>query len=67
MIENAGKIRETRLKNGANIFYQSIGLDNDDAEDVLAISCTHGQVPEALRVAHLIATAVVKGESLGRA
>lgn len=67
MIKNAGAVREMHLKNGAKIFYQSVGLSAGDAEDVLTISCTHGQIPEALRVAHLIATAIVKGESFGRA
>ena len=67
ILKRAGKINEMQLRNGKKIFYQAIGIENEDAENALAISCTHGEIPEALRVAHLIATAVVKGESFGRA
>ncbi len=67
IIKNAGEIKEMQLKNGTKVFYQNIGISDEDAEDAIAISCTHGQIPEALRVAHLIVTAIVKGESFGRA
>ena len=67
MIKNAGKIKSFQLKNGAKVFYQCVGMPDDEAEEVIELSCTHSQIPEALRVAHLIATAVVKGESFGRA
>lgn len=67
MIENAGKIKECSLSNDKKVYYQSIGLSAEDAEDILLMSSTHGDIPESLRVAHLIATAVVRGESYGRA
>ena len=67
MIENAGKIKECSLSNDKKIYYQSIGMSDEDAEDALRMSSTHGDIPEPLRVAHLIATAIVKGESYGRA
>ena len=66
-VKHAGKIRKCKLKKGKILYYQSIGMDDDDAEDVIDLSCTHGFIPEPLRVAHLIATAIVKGESAGRA
>jgi endonuclease V-like protein UPF0215 family len=67
MIKNAGKIKTFKLQSGANVYYQSIGLDDEETEDIINLSTTHSQIPEPLRVAHLIATAVVKGESSGRA
>ncbi len=67
MIKNAGKIRGCKLKDGQSIYYQSIGISDEDAEDALMLSSTHGDIPEPLRVAHLIATAIVRGESYGRA
>jgi endonuclease V-like protein UPF0215 family len=67
MIKNAGKIKSFQLKNGAKVFYQCIGLSDEEAEEIIELSSTHAQIPEALRVAHLIATAIVKGESFGRA
>ena len=67
MIENAGEIKKFSLKKGVDIFFQSIGISDSEAEEVIRLSTTHSQIPEVLRVAHLIGTAVVKGESSGRA
>ncbi len=67
MISNAGKVEECILKSRDKIFYQHTGIAAEDAEDAIMLSTTHGNLPEPLRVAHLIATAVVRGESYGRA
>ena len=67
MIKNAGKIKECKLNNDKKIYYQSLGMSDEDVEDTLLLSSTHGDIPEPLRVAHLIATAIVRGESYGRA
>ena len=67
MIGHAGKIKKTVLKNGVKVFYQSIGISDEETEEVIQLATTRSQIPEVLRVAHLIATAVVKGESSGRA
>lgn len=66
-IKNAGKIKTYSFKKGKNLYYQSIGLGDEEAEEILSLSSTRGFIPEPLRVAHIIATAVVKGESAGRA
>lgn len=67
IILNAGKIKSCSLKNNKKVYYQSIGLSDEETEEIIQLSCTNSQIPETLRVAHLIATAVVKGESGGRA
>lgn len=67
MIENAGVIKECRLKNKKKVYYQNVGIDDDEAEDVILLSSTRSDIPEPLRIAHLIATGVIKGESAGRA
>lgn len=67
MILNAGKIKICELRNLKKMYYQTIGLEDEEAEDVIRLSSTHGDVPEPLRVAHLIASAIIKGESSGRA
>lgn len=67
MISNAGKVDECILKNKDKIFYQHAGITAEDAEDAIMLSTTHGNLPEPLRVAHLIASAIVRGESYGRA
>ncbi|MBU5537207.1 MAG: DUF99 family protein [Candidatus Aenigmatarchaeota archaeon] len=67
MILNAGKIKICELRDSKKVYYQAVGLEDEDAEEVIRLSSTHGDIPEPLRVAHLIATAIVKGESSGRA
>jgi endonuclease V-like protein UPF0215 family len=67
VIERAGEVKECGNGNGGKIFYQSIGLKDVEAEEIIGMSCTRSQIPEPLRVAHLIATAIVRGESFGRA
>jgi hypothetical protein len=65
-IKNAGKIKKFKFKDKF-IYYQCKGIERDEAEEIIRISCTRGYIPEPLRVAHLIAAALVKGESHGKA
>jgi len=65
-ILNAGKIKEYRVKD-KRVYYQSIGLRDEEVKEIIDLSSTRSFIPEPLRVAHIIATAVVKGESGGRA
>lgn len=66
-IENAGEIKECYVKDFKKVYYQNIDIDDNMTKEVIKLSCTRSFIPEPLRVAHLIATAVVKGESYGRA
>jgi endonuclease V-like protein UPF0215 family len=66
MILNAGKIKELKLEK-FSIYYQNLGLEDEETEEIILISTKHAQIPEPLRVAHLIATGIVKGESEGHA
>jgi endonuclease V-like protein UPF0215 family len=67
LIEKAGALKPCTLKRGKKVYYQSVGLSDERAEDIIILSSTRSSIPEPLRVAHLIATAIVKGESSGRA
>ena len=67
MILNAGNMKTCELRNLKKAYYQTIGLEDEEAEDIIRLSSTHGDIPEPLRVAHLIAAAIIKGESSGRA
>lgn len=49
------------------IFVKSTGIEQDELKVIIEQSTVRGALPEALRVAHLIATGVVAGESRGRA
>jgi len=62
LLKKAGKVYQL-----GEIFVQAIGLSLKQAEEIIDITCTHSLVPEPLRVAHLIASGVVDGESRGRA
>ncbi|MEM4282412.1 MAG: DUF99 family protein [Candidatus Woesearchaeota archaeon] len=49
------------------IYIQAVGIDLEQAVALIKRTCTRSFIPEPLRVAHLIAAGVVKGESRGRA
>lgn len=69
-----GGARKWRLIEGAGpveaigrLYVQRTGLDLDEAARLIAGLCPHSLVPEPLRVAHLIAGGLARGESRGRA
>ncbi|MGD1060474.1 MAG: DUF99 family protein [Methanomassiliicoccales archaeon] len=49
------------------LFVSACGMDIGDVSSLLRQSVVRGVLPEPLRVAHIIASAMVKGESRGRA
>lgn len=51
----------------AGVYCQPVGISPDQAEDLIADMQIHGQLPEPLRVAHMIAGGVTTGESRHRA
>jgi hypothetical protein len=62
LVEKAGPLEKV----GA-MWVQRIGLERDEAEGLLRATTLHGNLPEPLRLAHLIAGGVTTGESRGRA
>jgi len=61
-MKGAGRIYPVRV-GGGRIFMQLCGMEREDAEEILLQTTTHGLMPEPLRVAHIIATGVSRGES----
>jgi endonuclease V-like protein UPF0215 family len=61
-MRRAGRIYPVKVR-GGRIFMQLCGMEKEDAVEVLLRTTTHGLMPEPLRVAHLIATGVSRGES----
>jgi endonuclease V-like protein UPF0215 family len=56
-IVNAGEIFETYTrKKSEKIYMQISGILEEDAEKILQLTSTRSNIPEALRVAHLIAS-----------
>lgn len=61
LIECAGPMEPV-----AGVFVQRAGISLEDVEKLVRRFALHGNLPEPLRVAHLIAGAIVRGESGGR-
>ncbi len=61
LIESFGPLE----KLGA-LWVQRIGLTTREAEELLAATTSHGNIPEPLRLAHIIAGGVETGASRGR-
>jgi len=57
-----------RVETGYNpVFVKCAGLSVLEAERILHQATVQGVIPEAIRVAHLVATAIVRGESGSKA
>jgi len=68
-IDRAELPKEHRYPQGrgkAHVYFQAFGIGDEDAHAILDISSTRSLMPEPVRVAHIIASGVVKGESYGR-
>ncbi len=65
IIRRAGKIYKITQENP--VYIQLCGIDKESAVELVRMTSTHSNIPEPLRVAHLIATGVVLGESTGKA
>jgi endonuclease V-like protein UPF0215 family len=60
-IESAGKIIEVHTRNtGETVYMQIAGVSQEDAEKILKSTSTRSNVPEALRVAHIIASGLTR-------
>ena len=67
-ILNAGPITEVQTPwRGGPVHIQCKGIETTAAATVVAGSAIHSRLPEPLRLAHLIATGIVLGESSKRA
>jgi endonuclease V-like protein UPF0215 family len=62
LIEQAGAMEPLR-----GVYVQRAGLSLGEARDLLAATTLHGNLPEPVRLAHLIAGGIVTGKSRGRA
>ncbi len=61
MIQNAGEILEvsTRVRK-ERLYMQVAGISKEDARKIVKLTSTRSSIPEALRVAHLIASGVTE-------
>jgi len=62
-IESAGKIIKVQMRNTEEAVYMQIaGISQKDAEKILRNTSTRSNIPEALRVAHIIASGLARSE-----
>jgi endonuclease V-like protein UPF0215 family len=58
-ILNAGEPIEVSTRNAkAKVYMQTVGVSKEDAQKILRLTSTRSNIPEALRVAHLIASGI---------
>jgi len=62
LMQKAGPVEKI-----GKIYIQRKGITLKKAKEILRITCTRSLIPEPIRIAHLIAGGVVKGESGGKA
>ncbi len=62
LIKKAGPVHEFN-----NIYFQIKGIDIKKTRQILKITCTRSLIPEPIRIAHLIASGIINGESKGKA
>ncbi len=69
-VKDAGKIYGAKVEcnnRKGKLYYQKAGIAASTARKIIKTSLKTSLYPEVLRIAHLIATGIVLGESLGRA
>ncbi len=60
-MENAGKLFEVETRNGENpVYLHMAGILREDAENVMKKTSIRSNIPEALRVAHIIASGLTR-------
>lgn len=60
-MENAGKLMEVKTRSGENPVYMHIaGILRKDAEKIMKKTSIQSNIPEALRVAHIIASGLTR-------
>jgi endonuclease V-like protein UPF0215 family len=68
IMEKAGEIYSIAVEKGrSSIYILKIGVSLENVGKIIRFSSTRGNIPEPLRVAHLIATGIILGESRGKA
>jgi len=68
VIKKAGRIEKVSLKERKSpIYIQKAGISLESAIKIVRLSTTRSNIPEPLRVAHMIATGIIFGESRGKA
>jgi uncharacterized protein len=65
IVQKAGKIQ--KIHNKEPVYIQTSGISGEDAEEIVKLATTRSAIPEPIRVAHIIASGVITGDSKGSA
>ena len=58
---NAGELFEVETRNGENpVYVQTAGILHEDAKNIIRKTSTRSNIPEALRVAHIVASGLAR-------
>ncbi len=61
--QNAGKLIEVETRKGEHpVYMEIVGISEEDAKKILWKTSTRSNIPEALRVAHIIASGLAKSK-----
>ncbi|HWQ47702.1 MAG TPA: DUF99 family protein [Methanosarcina sp.] len=66
IIKRAGEIERMYGKKGS-VYVQRAGIGMETVKKIIRLTSIRSNIPEPLRVAHLIATGIILGESRGKA
>jgi uncharacterized protein len=66
MLLKKGRLYQLRTTHNP-LFIKYVGISFDKAKEIITLATIRGVVPEPLRVAHIIASGISKGESYGKA
>ena len=61
-----GHLHEVKTKHNP-VYVKIVGLSINEAKEIIKLSTIRGVIPEPIRVAHLIASGITRGESHGKA
>ena len=61
-----GKLYPVKTKHNP-IYIKFIGINIEEAKEIIKLSTIRGVIPEPIRVAHLITSGITRGESYGKA
>jgi endonuclease V-like protein UPF0215 family len=61
-----GALHEIKTRHNP-IYIKCVGLTIEEAKEIIKLSTIRGVIPEPIRVAHLIASGITRGESYGKA
>ncbi len=66
LILKKGELFTVKTKHNP-IYVKCAGIEIEEAEEIINLSTIRGVIPEPIRVAHVIASGIIRGESYGKA